>query len=66
MTDLKIETDQKPLVPLFEKKSLDDLPPRIVRFRIKLMRYTFTISHVPDKYMYASDCLSLAYVADTR
>ena len=66
MTDLKIETDQKPLVTLLGKKSLDDLPPRIVRFRMKLMRYTFTISHVPGKYMYASDCLSRASVADTQ
>ena len=28
-----IETDHKPLVPLLGKKSLSDLPPRILRFR---------------------------------
>ena len=60
MLDLKIETHQKPLVTLLGKKSLDDLPPRIVRFRMKLMRYTFSISHVLGNYMYASDCLSCA------
>ena len=30
------------------------------------MRYKFTISHVPGKYMYASDCLSRASVADPQ
>ena len=66
MDDLTIETDQKPLVTLLGKKSLDDLPPRIVRFRLTLMRYKFTISHVPGKYMYTSDCLSRASVTDSQ
>ena len=42
-----IHTDHKPLVPLFTSKYLDELPIRVQRFRLRMMRYTFTISHVP-------------------
>ena len=34
-----IETDHKPLVPLLTNKELAKLPPRIQRFRLKMMRY---------------------------
>ena len=44
-----IETDHKPLVSLLGSKSLDDLPARIQRFRMRMMRFTYTISHVPGK-----------------
>jgi hypothetical protein len=66
MDNLLIETDQKPLVTLLGKKSLDDLPPRIVRFRLSLMRYKFNIVHVPGKYMYDCDCLSRASIVDSQ
>lgn len=29
------ETDHKPLIPLLGSKHLDDLPPRILRFRLR-------------------------------
>lgn len=32
-----IETDHKPLVPLLGSKTLDELPPRIQRLRMRLM-----------------------------
>lgn len=47
---IELETDHKPLLPLLSSKSLDTIPPRILRFRLHLMRYSFTISHVPGKY----------------
>ena len=34
---IQLETDHKPLVPLLGKKSLDSLPPRVLRFRLHLM-----------------------------
>ena len=34
-----IETDHKPLVPLLGEKNLDNLPPRILRFRLRLARF---------------------------
>ena len=55
-----IETDHKPLVPLLSNKHLDNLPPRILRFRLRLGWYSFTISHVPGKFMYTADALSRA------
>ena len=54
-----VETDHKPLVPLLSTHSLDQLPPRIQRFRMKLMRFHFKeISHVPGQKMYIAYALS--------
>ena len=58
-----VETDHKPLVPLLSTKSLDDLPPRVLRFRLRLMRYSFTIHHVPGKDLITADALSRAPVS---
>ncbi len=43
----ELETDHKPLVSLLGGKALDDLPPRIQRFRMRLMRYNYTVNHAP-------------------
>ena len=42
-----LETDHKPLVPLMTYKHLDDLPPQVLRFRLRLMRFDYHIIHVP-------------------
>ena len=55
--DILIETDHKPLVPLFGSKTLDELPPRIQRFRMRLMKYSFKIIHVPGKKLVTADTL---------
>lgn len=62
----QVETDHKPLVPLLGNKPLDGLPPRILRFRLRLARYQFTVNHVPGKLLYTTDALSRAplYVTD--
>ena len=44
-----IETDHKPLVPLFSSKLLDELPIRVQRFRMRMMRFNFSICHIPGK-----------------
>ena len=54
------ETDHKPLVPLLASKRLDSLPPRILRFRLRLTRFQYSISHVPGKTLYMADTLSRA------
>lgn len=56
----QLETDHKPLVPLLQDKRLDSLPPRILRFRLRLDRFDYTIYHVPGKELYAADTLSRA------
>ena len=55
-----IETDHKPLVPLFTTKELDNIPPRLQRFKMRLMRYKYTISHVPGKSLALADAPSRA------
>ena len=59
-----IQTDHKPLVPLFSTKHLEELPLRVQRFRMRMMRFLFTISHVPGKDLKIADTLSRAPVAD--
>ena len=58
--DFHIQTDHKPLVPLFSSKALEQLPLRVQRFRLHMMRYHFTISHVPGKDLIVADMLSRA------
>ena len=55
-----IETDHKPLVPLLNTKHLDDLPPRVLRFRLRLAKYGYVAQHVPGKLLYTADALSRA------
>ena len=41
-----VETDHQPLVPLLSTKSLDEMPLRVQRFRLRLMRFQYSILHV--------------------
>ena len=61
---IHLETDHKPLIPLLGQKSLDLLPPRVLRFRLRLMRFQYTIHHVPGKSLYTADTLSRAPLSD--
>ena len=54
--EFHIHTDHKPLVPLF----IYELPIRVQRFRLRMMRYKFTISHVPAASLKVADALSRA------
>lgn len=53
-----LETDHKPLVPLFTSKPLDELTPKMQRMRMRLMQFNFTIDYVPGKTLGAADILS--------
>lgn len=55
-----IETDHKPLIPLLGTKHLDTLPPRVLRFRLRLARYDYDVTHIPGKLLYTADTLSRA------
>ena len=61
-----IETDHKPLVPLLSNKRLESLPPRILRFRLRLSRYDYAIEHVPGKLLYTADTLSRSPVSSAE
>ena len=56
----EIETDHKPLVSLLGYKPIDELPLRIQRFRMRMMKYTYTIFNVPGKNLVMADVLSRA------
>ena len=60
-----IETDHKPLVPLLGEKHLDSLPPRILRFTLRLNRFDYSITYVPGKLLYTADTLSRSPSART-
>ena len=45
---------------LLNTKHLDCLPPRILRFRLRLAKYDYTVVHIPGKLLYAADALSRA------
>ena len=57
-----IETNHKPLIPLLSTKSLDEMPLRVQRFRLHLMRYHYSISHLAGKELCTTDTLSRAPV----
>ncbi|XP_061906727.1 uncharacterized protein K02A2.6-like isoform X2 [Entelurus aequoreus] len=61
----RLETDHKPLVPLLSTKALDELPPRVLRFRLRLLRFCFDIVHVPGKSLITADTLSRAPIQHT-
>ncbi|GBM63504.1 Transposon Ty3-I Gag-Pol polyprotein [Araneus ventricosus] len=54
----KIETDHKPLIPIFSEKNLDDLSPRLQRIKLRMMKFSYTIVHIPGKELFAADALS--------
>ena len=56
----QIETDHKPFVPLLGSKNLEDFPLRVQRFRLRLMRFKYTISHIPGKELVIANTLSRA------
>ena len=56
----QIETDHKPLVPLLSTKHLDNLPPRVLRFRLRMAKFDYVIAHIPGKLLYTADALSRA------
>lgn len=53
-----LEINHKPLVPLMTYKHLDNLPPRVLWFRLRLMWFDYQISHIPGKHLYTADALS--------
>lgn len=57
-----IYTDHKPLVPLLTTTDLSKMPPRILRFRMRLMKYNPNVVYVPGKDQTTADALSRAPV----
>lgn len=64
-TKFLLETDHKPLIPLLSTKNLEDLPLRVQRFRLRMMRYCYEIVHVPGKDLHTADYLSRQPLKET-
>ena len=56
--EFEVETDHKPLVSILGEKDLSQLPLRVQRFKLRMMRYSYTIFHTPGNKMYLADSLS--------
>ena len=54
-----VETDHKPLIPLLSTKQLNSLPPRALRFRLRMDRFDFNTNHVPGKHLCTADTLPI-------
>ncbi|UYV82094.1 K02A2.6-like [Cordylochernes scorpioides] len=55
---IHIETDHKPLIAIFTSKSLEDMTPRLQRLKMRMMRYSYQISHIAGKKQTVADMLS--------
>jgi transposase InsO family protein len=54
----EIETDHKSLIEILGSKDLSLLPLRVQRFKMRMMRYDYTIFHTPGAKMFIADLLS--------
>ena len=61
MSEFTIETDHKPLLALMKTKLLDELTPRIQRFRMRMMRFTYNVVYTAGKNLATADALSRAH-----
>lgn len=59
-----VETDHRPLVPLFNKP-LYSVPPRLQRFMMRLQAYDLDVRYKPGKEMFTSDTLSRASLPES-
>ncbi len=57
-----LETDHRPLVPLLSSTDLSKLPARVLRFRLRLMRYSPEVKYVQGVHQKTADALSRAPV----
>lgn len=53
-----LETDHRPLLQILQTKYLDELSPRLQRFRMRLMRYDYTVMYTPGHKLHVADTLS--------
>ena len=61
-----IATDHSPLVSLLKEKTLDQLPVRVQRLRIRLLRFSYNVIYVPGKKQVIADTLSRAPVGEAK
>ena len=55
-----VETDHKPLLAIMNTQSLVECSPRLMRLKLRMLRYCFTVEYVPGKMLVVADALSRA------
>ena len=60
---VRIQTDHKPLISLLNDIELNKLTVRVQRFRMRLMRFSYMIEHIPGKENVLADALSRSQAA---
>ena len=63
-SEFVLETDHKPLVRLMNTKNLDQIPARVLRMKLRLMRYGPEVSYVPGSQNHLADALSKIRIED--
>jgi hypothetical protein len=62
-----LQTDHKPLLALLSpQRALDDIPPRIQRMRIRLMRFNYSVEYLPGSQLYTADTLFIEISTSIR
>ena len=54
--EMMLDTDHKPIVLLFGKKSLEFLPPVVMRFRLHLARFQYIIHQSVERHYTLQTC----------
>ena len=58
-----VETDNLPLLGIM-RKGLNEIPPRLLRMRLRTQLYDFELIHKPGTKMYIADTLSRGYIKE--
>lgn len=61
-----IITDHKHLVPLLDGKDLSFVPLQVQRFKMRLMKFTYSISYIPGEEVYIAAVLSRSLLPSSR
>mgnify|MGYP001799990006 CR=1 FL=1 len=59
-TVFTLETDHRPLVPLLSSTELSKLPPRVLRFRLRMAKYSPEVVYLQGAHQKTADALSRA------